>query len=50
MNISLKDLNGSEYKQYGGSYMTNHPKDGLMDIKTQPTDGCNPSMYAFFNQ
>jgi len=50
MNISLKDLDGTNYKQYGWWYMTNHPKDGFLDIKTQPTDGCNPSMYAFFNQ
>ena len=49
MNIALKDIDGNNYKQ-NGSYMTQYPTDGYLDIKTQPTDWCNPSMYAFFNE
>jgi hypothetical protein len=27
-----------------------YQKDGLLDIKIKPTDGCNKSMFVLFNE
>lgn len=50
--IEIIDVDGDKYSKFGGEdgeTLENRQKDGLKDIKVQPIDGCNKSLFVLFN-